>query len=304
MVMGSEVRRFSIGEAIGDGFRLIRRHPLAVFVWGVVLALPLLAVVPLFLEIWGVAGAAEGGRNPEAEAAMMSRIAGFQGVSALANIGQLLGGAVVATAIMRAVWSDHARDRWAFLRLGMDEVRVGVTFLAVVFGLYALMIVATLMAVALGAIVFAVLRIDAGWLVVPLMIALMIGFLLSFARVALIPVASGWSGAFAFVEGWNAAGEGRWLKLAALQLATMLIAALIVLPVQLLILAAVLGWLATQTGSEQGLALDAIARIDATVIAICLAIGFPVVAAMLGVQQSLVVGALASAWRQLVEGDA
>lgn len=214
------MRRFSIGTAIGDAFRLIRRRPLAVFVWGLLTVAPFVIGFALILPVMGdmFANMPAPGSDPagyedafpdQAFAQMMQ----FQMASMLMNIGQLLVMAVVYTAIMRAML--HPRETSFFsLRIGMDELRVAVVGLAIGVVMYIAMIILALFAVALAvALGLGMSGSDPGVVVsvvVVLAIVAAIGFLWAMARVSLMAPASVLYRDFAFVQGWKLASGKGW----------------------------------------------------------------------------------------------
>lgn len=118
---------FSASNAAFEGFRITREQPLAVLAWGGIWLLGLLAmgvamtpaIMPFADEIVAAAG------DPEkvsagAQAALLSAL------WVVVPIGLVLQ-AVLAPALYRAVLRPEAR-RFAYLRVGMDEVRVLVIF--------------------------------------------------------------------------------------------------------------------------------------------------------------------------------
>ncbi|MBX9460433.1 MAG: hypothetical protein KL785_04300 [Brevundimonas sp.] len=111
------MKRFSIGASIGDGFGLIARRPLAVFVWGLLLLAPTFASFGLMLPMMGemFANMPQSGSDYPADSAfpdrLMAEMMQFQLVSMLLNIVQLLAMAVVYTAIFRAVLKPRGAQR-------------------------------------------------------------------------------------------------------------------------------------------------------------------------------------------------
>ncbi|MDI1326263.1 MAG: hypothetical protein PSV23_05625 [Brevundimonas sp.] len=198
--------RFSIGTAIGDAFGLIRRRPLSVFVWGLLMVAPSAATLGLMLPMMGdmvgemAAAGPDGGAHNAAFADMMQ----FQALSWLMNLVQLFLTVVVYTAVMRAVLRPRESGFFS-LRLGMDEVRVAVVGIAVVVGIYIAMIVLTLIGFAVG---FAVWGAGSpmNWLVITgLIVTVILVVWLAMARVSLIAPASVLYRSFAFPEGWRLA---------------------------------------------------------------------------------------------------
>lgn len=209
--------RFSIGTAIGDAFGLIRRRPLSVWVWGILLMAP--GAVGLALVFPAMAGVFADMPPPGDDAAadaMTGRMFGemmqLQLASMLSNVGQLLVMAVVYTAVFRAVLRPNQGSVFS-LRIGMDELRIAVVGLALGVGLYAAMLVFIMVGMAIG---FAVWTSgDPGVLAVTVtvMALIMLAVLfLALARVSLIAPASVLYRDFAFAQGWRLAA-GKTLSL-------------------------------------------------------------------------------------------
>jgi hypothetical protein len=123
---------FSATDAAFSGFRFVRQHPLVVLIWaglhfvvGVVLDLSVLAKVgPILSQVMASGGA----RDPAATSAMIGQLAPAYGVLFLLS---LLFYPVVLAATSRAVLEPQA-SRFAYLSLGMDEVRQLLLFLLIV----------------------------------------------------------------------------------------------------------------------------------------------------------------------------
>lgn len=148
---------FSATDAAFEGFRLVRRNPLALVAWTLLYAV--LTLTALFslstmvgqLEAWSVQAEAMESVEPSfdqvwalmaAFGAIMARVAWLLPIS-------LVVGAMLAAAVARGVLNP-SRDRFGYLRLGMDEVRV----LAVTFVLGLVMtLVAIVALVALGVLI-------------------------------------------------------------------------------------------------------------------------------------------------------
>lgn len=280
--------RFSIGDALGDALGLIRRHPLAVLVWGLVTAAPNVLVLAIGAEMGQLAP----------EVAMDAEWWRYQAISGLVSIAQLVLTVIVGTAAMRAILHGEGQGRAFFMRFGMDELWVAVSYIAMFVAVYAGMIVVGLAGVAAGLILWAVNEGVAIGLGVLIGIAGGVAVVWLMLRVSLIPAASVRTHHFAFVEGWRMA-KGQTLRilgvsLAALVLVVTLYAAIILLAI---IIALVLGIALPnldQLGEMGQLSLDSgpqmwtlalIALIPASVL--------------MGVINVLTYGPLASAVRQL-----
>ncbi len=201
-------RRFSIGEALNAPFALLKRRPVTIFVWGLlrfVLAAGVLAVLaPVFIQIMGTA---ETGVEPDLSQ-FMALEAGVQGL----NLLSLVLGVVIFTAAIRATLAKRG-DGFGFLRLGMDELRVAVTSIAVGVGVYLGVIVLGLAGLALAAAISG----QGAQVVIPVMVAYggLVALLAIWvlARVILIIPVSVLDKTFAFERGW-ALGRGQAAKLA------------------------------------------------------------------------------------------
>lgn len=135
---------FSATDAAFEGFRLVRRNPLALVAWTLLYAV--LTLTALFslsnmvgaLEAWSVqAEAMEGIDKPSLEQ-VMELVSGFGAI--MGQVAWLLPvslvvGAMLGAAVTRGVMKPSG-DPFGYLRLGMDELRVLVvtTVLAVVMG--------------------------------------------------------------------------------------------------------------------------------------------------------------------------
>lgn len=124
---------FSATDAAFEGFRLVRRNPLALVAWTLLYAV--LTLTALFslsgmvgqLESWSAqVEAMESVESPRLDQ-VMALMAGFGGI--MAQVAWLLPvsmvvGAMLAAAVARGVLKPSSGDRFGYLRLGMDEVRV------------------------------------------------------------------------------------------------------------------------------------------------------------------------------------
>jgi hypothetical protein len=154
----------SVGSIVGGAFGLVRRHPLSVFVWGllymaVVVALGF-AMRPLFQvysEMFGQILANGAGKPlpPEALQPYIARMQAAGGIVFLAEIAMFAVLMAVFTATQRAVLRPAERG-FAFLRLGMDELRMIGVGLILAIGLSVGMFVAMLALMIVVGIVFAI----------------------------------------------------------------------------------------------------------------------------------------------------
>ncbi len=117
--------RFSATDAAFEGFRIVRRHPLAIVFWG-------LAYVLFFVAFFALVGGQLPGIMAQAEALQGGEpdLAAFQALGqsymAVLGLGAPLGlllSAVLSTGVARAVLSPSDKA-FGYLRLGSDELRV------------------------------------------------------------------------------------------------------------------------------------------------------------------------------------
>lgn len=304
--------RFSIGTAFGDAFGLIRRRPLSIFVWGLLMVAPAAATFSLLWPMMGdMAGAmaaeAHGGGPSDAAFENMMQ---FQALSGLLNIVQLLVMVVVYTAVMRAVLRPRETSFFS-LRLGMDELRVAVVGLALIVGLYIGIFVLALVGMAIGFAAWGAGS-PTNWLVIMgLIVAAFLAIWLGMARVSLIAPASVLYRTFAFPEGWRL-GRGQTGALFGLSLLMLLLLIVIEATVFCIGLAVAvaagitsgLDW--TSLRHSHNMDVNPFAGMDAMLAANWpwLAIGAVVLSGVYGALLALNIGPFASACRQLAESGA
>lgn len=231
--------KFSITEAVAEPFRQAGRRPATTVVWGLVMLAPtvlvLAAILPLVSELLA-SGALDQGPGAEVSpfdddfAAMMQ----FQIWSQLANIAQLFTVLLVTTAIIRAVFANRRSDRFAFLRIGMQELYVAVVGITIGIGMVLLIIVGALLAVAAG---LAMSGAPDPWrtlIYAGMAVVLAVGCLALWGRLALLAPASLRYDTFAFVEGWKL-GKGQTLRLLAVMILLFLIGIVLAIALVLLI---------------------------------------------------------------------
>lgn len=305
--------RFSIGTAIGEGFSLIRRRPLAVLVWGVLMVAPFLAALALMLPIMAEVFASMPAEDADPAAAeafahgMFSRMVQFQAVSGLINIAQLAAMAIVYTAAMRAVLRPAERG-WFSLRVGMDELRVAVVGVAIGMGLYFAILFVVLFGAAIGLAAWS-LDSAAGFGVVLALLGggVVIGLVWALGRVSLIAPASVLYRDFAFDQGWRlAAGKGWPLG------GMMVLISLIIFAAQLAVMIVVAGavWALASSGalppSEMAGEANPFPAIEAWLAGNWHWVALGAVAASMayGMVVALSVAPFASACRQLADSGA
>lgn len=298
--------RFSIGTAIGDAFGLIRRRPLSVWVWGLLMIAPAAATFGLMLPMMGqmMGAMALAGQHADAPQAAMADMVQFQAMSGLLNIVQMLLMVVVYTAVMRAVLRPLESSFFS-LRLGMDELRVAVAGLAVIVGVYIAMMVMMLIGVAIG---FAVWGMGSpmNWLViVGLVVTAIAAMWVAMARVSLIAPASVLYRTFAFSEGWRLArGQtGRLFGMMMLMLLMVIVIEAVVFGIGLAIAIAAgaaggVDWAALHSHNSD---VNPFGGMEAMFTANWpwFAVGAVVVAMIYGVAMTLHIAPFASACRQL-----
>lgn len=296
--------RFSIGTAIGEAFILIRRRPLSVFVWGLLLVAPSVASVALILPMMGevfASIASEGANQEQIHDAMMGDMMQVQGVSSLLNLVQLVLTVIVYTAVMRAVVRPRETSFFS-LRLGMDELRVAVVGVAIIVAFYLLLLILVLLGVGIGFAIWG-LGEPFNWLIIAVLcIGLILAIWLGAARVSLIAPASVLHRTFAFEEGWKL-GRGRTGALFGM----MLLILLIIIVVEMIVFgigAAVMGvaaggmdWSQIHAAIED----DPIAGLQSLFVANWpwVTIGGLIVSALYGGLLTLGIAPFASACRQL-----
>ncbi len=216
--------RFSIGEAVGSGFSLIKRRPLSVFVWGLLTVIPAAASMGAVLPMMSsfMDSAAHG--DPEAMTmsdSMMNDMMRMQGAMGLMSIVRFVLGVVVYTAVIRAIVRPRESSFFS-LRVGMDELRVFVVSLALIIGITIGFILLMFLGMAVGAGLWQVVGSAKGLVVALLVIACIVGALLLGGRLSLLVPATVRFRTFAFAEGWNL-GKGKSWSLVGVMLLLFLI---------------------------------------------------------------------------------
>jgi hypothetical protein len=143
--------RFSATDAAFEGFRVVRRHPMALVFWAVFYALIVgLALALAGGSLIGLMGAAEqletsGATSPDA---FMPVLGAYAAVLIVVIPLSLIASAMIYAAVSRAVLRP-AESAFGYLRLGMDEVRVLVVSIVLFF---AFMLVITIVSVLIGVV--------------------------------------------------------------------------------------------------------------------------------------------------------
>ncbi|WP_292224826.1 hypothetical protein [Brevundimonas sp.] len=213
----------SISEAMATPLRVIRRHPLAVFVWGFsIAAFSLLLAVLVFGTLGNIP--LSNGAEPPPE--LVGRLVALQGVTMLFNVAQLVLGVTIWTATARATLRIGRPDKWFFMRLSMDELRVGVVGIALLVGTYFAVLIVVAVGTLAGFIVWQISQAAAIILGAVLFLALIAFVAVAMARLSLIAPTTLILGRLAFVEGWQL-GRKRTLPLLGLLVSTWLAYALV-----------------------------------------------------------------------------
>lgn len=292
--------RFSVTGAFASGFSLVRRHPLACFVWGALFAAAYVPLIPLYATFFSAIGDIESDGPPPPEFFQ------FQLLSGPLSILQILAALVVTTAIYRAVLRPAPRDRWFFLRLGMDELRVAVAFIAMVVGLYAGVFIIVLIGFAAG---FAAHSAESviGWVVFGVFIAAaLVALMLGYLRVCLILPACVLYRDFAFAQGW-ALGRGQVARLLGLSLLLMALGIAVYMVVIVIVLMLVGGGALLAGNWFSAMAADwsemESVQPNWPLIWGCVALGFAPVSMIYGVFMAVGYAPYADAARQIAQAQ-
>lgn len=294
--------RFSIGQALTAGLRLPVRHPLAVLVWGGLLMGFTAATYALMWPMFAAFPLTPGSDPQAFESQMAASIGPLSGVINLMSLVQIALSLVIWTAAMRATLKIGRPDKWFFMRVGMDELRVAVMMVAIIVGLYILIFIVALLGVAVGAVLYAMGEMALVIGVFAMVLIGLVGLLAIWSRVCLLAPASVVLGEFAFVEAWRM-GRGQTLKLMALNLAVWLIYMLVYAVVGGVVAAILIGGFfasgAAWPGEPQTVG-DILAVVEPMMGWIILA--FVPLTLFAGWAIAFTAGALTSAARQLADG--
>lgn len=227
---------FSFGDALGAPLVLIRRQPLAVFAWGALMTALAVAMysllLPAFLDL--PIGAGDGQVVMDAYSQEMLELQAISnGMTLMGYVAMLVG----YNAVGRATLAPGRKDRFFFMRLGMDEVRVAMVVVACFVGWYVGVLILALVGVAIGFLAWSMGGETAviGWAIV-YGLALLVAALWAWARILLLAPATLILRRFAFVEGW-ALARGQVWKLVGLNVVIYLIYFGVYLAVGLAVLA-------------------------------------------------------------------
>ena len=154
--------RFSVTDAATSGFGVIRREPLAVLVWGLLVLVVFL--LPLIALSWGAMSqfmtfAQAASQAANSDPAMMSQIMRLQSqILGLDLVGALFGVAlyaVIGGAVFRIVLEPE-RKGFFFLRVGAQELWLALLFLTQMVLAYIVLFVATLAVILLTGLSYAI----------------------------------------------------------------------------------------------------------------------------------------------------
>jgi hypothetical protein len=223
------MKTFSMGEALGSGFEMIAKRPLAVLLWGGLLYLPgivsILALAPFMGDAW-----MEPGGSPDlSDAESIEAFLQVQGWSMLSNALSLIVQALIGVAVIRLVLWPRTSG-WAGLRFGAAEF----CYVVVQIAIWVALGILTFLVVLLGVLIGIAVR-GAAPEVQPLVwtVLVVIGaalFLWAWARTGLISVASVDHKSLAFEEGWRMA-RGQSVKLAVMGVISAILCVIVFLPV-------------------------------------------------------------------------
>ncbi len=230
---------FSFGDAVAAPFRLAVRRPVSRVVWGLLLVSPVVPALFAFKPLGDELGWPEALAADVPSSASLGALLHFQVWNGLSYTLQMLTLVVVGAAMIRAVRAGGAREGAAFLRLGIDELRVAVVWFALCLGAVAAGVVLVMLLFALG------LALGQDRLLLTVAIAMavggmaLVGGVVLMGRLSLMAPACLEYRSFAFVEGWRL-GRGQTWPLAGLVVAMMAVAALMAMAVLTLLIVIVL----------------------------------------------------------------
>ena len=207
---------FSFNDALSAPFAMLKRRPLYLFVWGLMMVGLMAALYAIMIPAFAALRLDQAGEPAFMDQYIleMSRFsAAINGMNVLMYLGML----VLWTAAGRSTLSAGRGDRFLFLRLGMDEVRVAVTFVAVFVGWYIAIVVLALIGVALALALWPSGEATAVGVVMVYGLIVFLGSIWALVRVSLIAPATLILKRFAFSEGW-ALARGQVWKLIGLNL--------------------------------------------------------------------------------------
>lgn len=211
---GLAMKRFSIGTALKAPFVLLRQQPLALFGWGAMRVVLTIAAFSLLLPMLAALPFGDATSQVDVQQAITAMLP-LQGGIGLVNIIGVLLSVIIWTAAMRATMAPAGmKDRYLFLRLGFDEVYVGVVMLVIVVGLYVGTFVLTLIGVILCAILWQFSEVVAVLVTIAYGLGVFAATIWAAGRATLFVPASLALHTIAFQQGWQL-GKGQGWRLAA-----------------------------------------------------------------------------------------
>ena len=241
---------FSIGDALGSGFRLIGRRPFSVLSWGLahiaIVAIPMAFVIaqvgPDYLnfmsQLFKAGMESRQGAPPNFDMAPMMQVqAKVMMWQPLIMLAQLIGLSVVTGAVYRAVLEPR-QSAFAFLRLGGREFWLGLLFIAGVILTVILMCAVALGAVGAGLGLTALLKANqaAQWVPLATVGVCVLAFIVFFGvfiRFSMAGPMTFAAGEFRLFESWKQT-KGKAFKLFALAILLWLLMVLVIIVLEII----------------------------------------------------------------------
>lgn len=197
----------TVGKIVGGAFGLVKNKPGAVFVWGLCYTVAAALVSTMMGRFFGAALEAQ--KNPEALQQMTSMF----GTIFLIEFGMLILAIVLFTATQRAVLRPE-QGGFAYMRLGMDELKMFALAFVMLIVCYIFMFVVMLVAVLIGGAITVVAGLGGAVFSVIFMICAIVAALLWLqVRVSLMFPLTFVTGNIAIGEGWRLSRGHFWTLL-------------------------------------------------------------------------------------------
>jgi hypothetical protein len=200
---------FSFSDALSAPFAMLRRRPLYLFVWGLMMAAMVAAIYSLMIPMFATLPLLDSD-DAAAMEQLAAQMSGFSLIMNGLNILMYLLMLVLWTAAGRAALSSGRGDRFLFLRLGMDELRVAVVIIAVFVGWYIALLILVLIGVGLVAAFWATSEATGVVVAIVYGLVVLVASIWALVRVSLIAPASLILEDFAFAAGWRIARGQVW----------------------------------------------------------------------------------------------
>lgn len=193
----------SVGSMVGGAFGVVLRHPLAVLVWGLIYVAMFLAFAALMWPMFEAIMSLPIGGSEQELARELNRVQFNSGLTTLAQVGSYIVPALCSTAAIRTVLRPE-QGGFFYLRIGMDEVRVGVCWFILGMAAGIGLVVAMIPAAIVAGITYAAGG-EAAMIPVVILLALFLAcvYLYLFVRLSLMAPLSFIRQEFAFSEGWK-----------------------------------------------------------------------------------------------------